>query len=282
MLATVIAGGTAGVSAAVVARPSSPVTGGLPPVVANLSYASASPFETLDVYPAAVPSAPLVILVHGGGWKSKLNTYLPTEARSLQAAGFAVFDLNYRSYSSTGAFPMEIDDVVAGTQWAMSNATTYDANPAGVVMIGGSAGGQLVAMAAEQLDAASAGTVRGVISLSGVFDFGRLVADAQAGSISGYLTKAASDALACPIAKCTAATEQLWSPVDHLPAVCPGSSLLFNSQRELMPLDQPAAMASALQAGGCQVTESIVKGPDHSFAYWHSVLPAILSFISAG
>ena len=136
------------------------------------SYGS-TPYQTVTVYRAKTNGSPLVILVHGGGWDSSTNVdYLPKEAADLQAAGFAVFDVNYDTMPRTyGAFPLEIDDVVDATIWAMAHATSYGASPTNVEMIGGSAGGQLVAMAAKDLNASHSGTVRAIVTLSGALDF---------------------------------------------------------------------------------------------------------------
>ncbi len=159
-------------------------------VVANshttVSYGS-SPYQTVTVYPVPTTGAPLVMLVHGGGWDSKPGfNYLHTEATDLHDAGFAVFDVNYDTMPrSHGAFPLEIDDVVNATAWAIAHADVYGADPTNVEMIGGSAGGQLVAMAAEALNAAAPGTVRSIVTLSGALDFVRKMEDIQDGLVRG-------------------------------------------------------------------------------------------------
>jgi acetyl esterase/lipase len=249
------------------------------------SYGS-SPYQTVTVYPAPTTGAPLVILVHGGGWDSTVGyDQLPTEAIDLENAGFAVFDVNYdtmpRSY---GAFPLEIDDVVNATSWAIAHADSYGADPTNVEMIGGSAGGQLVAMAAEELNAAAPGTVRSIVTLSGALDFVLKMEDIQDGRVRGYDATHSQEALGCRLKDdtCTVALETQWSPAEQVTSGdCPADALIINSSDEREPVDQANSMTSALDASGCRVTEIIRDGHEHSFAYWNSVKAVVAMFVSA-
>ena len=249
-----------------------------------MSYGS-SPYQTETVYPAPA-GAPLVILVHGDGWESKLGyDYLPTEAIDLQDAGFAVFDVNYDTMPrSHGAFPLEIDDVVNATSWAIAHADSYGADPTNVEMIGGSAGGQLVAMAAEELNAAAPGTVRSIVTLSGALDFVLKMEDIQDGVVRGYDATHSQEALGCWLrdGTCTVALETQWSPAEHVDSGdCPANALIINSSHEAEPVDQANSMTSALDASGCMATELIRDGREHSFAYWNSVKAEVTMFVSA-
>jgi acetyl esterase/lipase len=246
-----------------------------------------SPFQTETVYPSAASGAPLVVLVHGGGWESKLGfAYQVTQATALQAAGFAVFDINYDPLSkATGAFPLQVDDVVAATQWAVTNATAYGADPTDVELLGGSAGGQLVALAAERMNAASTGAVRRVVTLSGALDLVTLMQDVAAKTVSGYIGLHLRQALACAVraGSCTTALEAAWSPAGNVtPENCPSASLVVNDTHELMPVDQADSMTAALAGAGCDVTELLQPGRQHSFADWNSVQARVIAFLAAG
>jgi len=219
-----------------------------------------------------------VVLVHGGGWQDDSAATVASQAVSLQAAGFAVFAVNYRLDSSTvSAFPMERSDVVLAVRWAAAHAAQYDADSRATVLVGDSAGGELVAAAAFLLPP---NAVRAVVTLSGAFDFGDLVEDGLAGTLEPLLAVEVGDALGCPLASCTHAVETRWSPDDHVTAAgCPGAWLLVNSQHELMPLDQPTAMTGALRSHRCSVTESILPGSLHAIQYWPTERPAVIRFI---
>jgi acetyl esterase/lipase len=261
----------------------------LPPPIKGVPYGTDSPLQASDIFPGKTANSPTVIFVHGGGWTTNDKSQFDTKALSLQEQGIAVFNINYRLDSSTvSAFPMEVDDVKAATQWAMAHAAQYNADPANVTLLGGSAGGQLVGMAAIQLNNAASGTVKRVVTLSGPTDFVVLVQDDINGSLGTTATdknfeKDIPKALGCVLASCTTTTETQWSPARQITAAnCPaGGWLLYNSQSELIPLDQPNAMIAALNNQGCIVKPTIIPGTIHAFGYWSTVRPAIVTFVKS-
>lgn len=253
----------------------------LPAPVTNLSYGP-GPFETLSVYPAAVPGARLVILVHGGGWSSDVGTYgnTPRVATDLQAAGFTVVDINYASDSLLiPAFPIQTYELQLASNWILRRATLFNGDPNNLTIVGLSAGGQLAAWLSQALPP---GTVKAVVTLSGAFNFTSLIPDGMAGVTTVDLAYRAAVALGCRLATCSQNVEAQWSPADHVtPTNCPGTWLLYNSADELMPLDQASAMTSALQANGCNVSEVIVAGSAHAFDYWDEVSSNVIATIQA-
>ena len=133
--------------------------------------------QNADIYQSRKPDSPIVILVHGGGWRFLFPlSRFERESRLLQAEGFTVFTVQYQQDNpNRPAFPLEPDDVELAAQWAIANAGEYNGNPHDVVLLGGSAGGQFVNVAAEQLNAEAPGAIKGVVSLSGPTDFRSLV-----------------------------------------------------------------------------------------------------------
>jgi acetyl esterase/lipase len=246
--------------------------------------------ERAVIFPALSPGATTVLLVHGGGWHEQTSE-VPVRlyARLLQKQGFAVFDILYPQDSEgEGAFPLEPEAIETATTWAIANASTYNANPANVVLVGGSAGGNLAALAAERLDAAAPGTVDGVVSLSGPANLQALVP--QWKKPAPALANLLALALGCPrLLGCSESYEREWSPVFNVPpaANCP-AWLLFSAQVDEVPLSQSQEQQAALEAGGCDSTLHVVPGSKHSFSYWTAewrrgerVETAIYSFISA-
>jgi len=253
----------------------------LPAPVVGLAYGP-SPYETLSVYPAASPGARLVIVVHGGGWTSDIGSYgnTPSVADDLQAAGFAVVVVNYNSDSlSEPAFPTQPDELELATTWVLTHAVQYNGDPTNLSLVGLSAGGQLVAQLSQMLPQ---GTVKTVVTLSGAFDFTSLVADGSTGAAAVSLSFRAATALGCRLATCNRNIEAEWSPAAHVTSAnCPAEWLIYNSADELMPMDQPSAMAGALSANGCNVTETIVPGTAHAWYYWGSVSTQVINTIEA-
>ncbi|MFI4985432.1 MAG: alpha/beta hydrolase fold domain-containing protein [Solirubrobacterales bacterium] len=261
---------------------------GLLGISRNVHYGP-SEAQVMDIYTAAAPSAPLVMLVHGGGWHVADKSANAEEAEKLNAQGYAVFNINYRlakNAAKVGAFPMEVEDTQAATSYAIEHAAAYDANPKNVFMIGGSASGQLVAMATFKLNAAKAKTIRGVVTLSGAFDIPKLFEDAWSGKYAGYwMTKSLPIAFVCSLdTTCRQAPYQTEagaeSPSMHVsPSVLPEKWLMVNSESEEMPIDQPDAMKAGLEAVGFVPTYKVLPGKYHAFAYWKRVEGEVYAFI---
>jgi acetyl esterase/lipase len=254
-----------------------------PPII--ISYGS-DPLQFDIVYPAPTPGSPLVALVHGDDFLSSANLAekLSSEALTLQHAGFAVFVVDYRSDIGAPAFPDEVDDVMAGTQFAMDNADTYNADPSNVTIIGGSASGDLVGLAAEGLDKAAPGTVTNLITLSGTFDLPAKLTYAEAlhNKLGKQFIKNIMSASGCSTpASCPTPFLDTYSPDMQVTSEnCPGDTLIFNESEESQPVEQADLMTEALQTAGCAASEDILWGTGHSFAYWNAVEPTIVSFIA--
>jgi hypothetical protein len=58
--------------------------------------------------------------------------------------------------------------------------------------------------------------------------------------------------------------------------------LIYNSQSEEVPVDQPNAMTAALQRRKCKVTETILPGSGHAGGgYWDTVKADVIAFIKS-
>jgi acetyl esterase/lipase len=247
--------------------------------------------QRAEVYPSARPGSPIVILVHGGGWRKQTGLYyLKKEALSLQSHGFTVYNINYRQDMYLPAFPTEPDDVALATRYAIAHAAAYNGDPARVSYVAGSAGANIAALAAEKLDEAAPGTVRAVVSLSGPMNFETLIAMVKDGTITNenfivsiFAAMGGEEADAFEPAAWNAipaATQREGSPALNIPKRgCP-SWLLFSSEVDLVPLSQSQEMDSELTAARCKSTLQVVPGSAHAFAYWNQVADTVAGFIA--
>lgn len=105
----------------------------------NLSSNSLSP---KNIRPPAVKNKPVIMLIHGGGWRVGDKTLMQPLALGLAKKGYIVATPNYR-LSGQARFPAAIDDLFAALQWL--NVETKQSN---IVLAGTSAGGQLAALLA--------------------------------------------------------------------------------------------------------------------------------------
>src|SRR4051812_36738036 len=117
----------------------------------------------LDLYlpPASFPGPrPTVMFIHGGGWTgggprlSGAFDNWPTVLASMAARGYVVAAVSYR-FSGEAPSPAAIQDVKAAVRWLRANARKYRVDKARMMTWGGSAGGQLAALAATSCGVAA-------------------------------------------------------------------------------------------------------------------------------
>jgi pimeloyl-ACP methyl ester carboxylesterase len=133
---------------------------------------------------------------------------------------------------------------------------------------------------AEQLAASRPGAVKGVVSLSGPFNFPQIRADFRNKTITNESFKQSVHLALHWYGPFPQALAEAWSPALHAPhSNCP-PWLLFNSETELIPLAQAREMQSNLTAAGCSAKLVVVPGSAHSFEYWSQVSQQINAFVS--
>lgn len=88
-------------------------------------------------------NAPCVIVVHGGGWNSGDRGQIPRLNHWLAGHGYAVAAISYR-LAPKFQWPAQRDDVLAAIAFLKSHAEQLDIDPARLVLLGRSAGGQIV------------------------------------------------------------------------------------------------------------------------------------------
>ncbi len=102
-----------------------------------------------------------LVVIHGGGWDSGDNTQLVAWNHRWAASGWAVAALNYR-LAPQHPWPAQREDLRAAITWLKANAERLGVDPARLVMLGRSAGGQIAtAVAYGVRDPA----IRGVVAL---------------------------------------------------------------------------------------------------------------------
>jgi acetyl esterase/lipase len=123
------------------AAPKGPATG-----ATEYAYGNAV-LQKLDFFPAKAAKAPLVMFVHGGGWKrgDKGNATGRDLAPHYVAQGYAVASINYRLVPDA-TVEQEAADVAGAVAWVGTNATRLGIDPGRMVLIGHSAGAHLVAL----------------------------------------------------------------------------------------------------------------------------------------
>ncbi len=118
---------------------------------------------------------PIVVFIHGGGWRSGDPHDYRFMARALAPQGYAVVLAGYRLYPKA-RYPGMLEDGAAALRWVADHARGLGGDPQRVVLMGHSAGAYNAVMlgldqrwlAAQGL---SANALRGVVGLAGPYDF---------------------------------------------------------------------------------------------------------------
>jgi acetyl esterase/lipase len=130
--------------------------------------------------PAQNPCCPVIIAVHGGGWKQGSPQRYQHWGPWLARRGLALFAINYRlSNQPRHVFPAAAQDVVAAVRFIQAQSAALDLDPSRIGLMGDSAGAHLVSLVA--LTGGSLGLaidnalpddlpIRAVIAVYGVYD----------------------------------------------------------------------------------------------------------------
>jgi acetyl esterase/lipase len=134
-----------------------------------------------DLYlPNKRSRAPLLIAMHGGGWRGGGRGFYKYWGPFLAGHGYALFTIEYR-LGKSGAYPAAVYDAKAAIQFMRANAAEFGVDPDRIGLMGDSAGGYLAAMLAlaggrfaeRYRDDANAGTpvnVGAVVGFYGIYD----------------------------------------------------------------------------------------------------------------
>ena len=121
-------------------------------LVRDVAYGS-DPKQRFDVYvPDGAANAPVVFLVHGGGWRTgdkAGRAVVENKVAHWSRAGVIVVSVNYRLLP--GADPLEqARDVARALAAAETRLASWGGDPTRVVLVGHSAGAHLVALLAAE------------------------------------------------------------------------------------------------------------------------------------
>ena len=102
--------------------------------------------ETLDVFPEASGSAPVLVFVHGGAWRGGHKDDYSFPAETLVGAGVGYVALNFAS-TPAARLPEMADQVRRAIAWVYRNASRFGGDASRLYLGGQSSGGHLAAVA---------------------------------------------------------------------------------------------------------------------------------------
>ncbi len=223
------------------------------------------PAQVADLWlPAGHPGAArgVVALVHGGFWRAGYDRSLEDDvAADLVAAGWAVWNLDYRAVGAGGGWPQTFADVAAGVDLLAAAGAEAGLATDRVAVVGHSAGGTLALWAAARaaLPRGATGEGPAVVPVAACSQSG--VDDLAKGAREGLGDGAVLDLMgAGPAAEPERYARS--SPVELVPFGVPLLAVSA-SRDDVVPPAYAEALAAAARAAGDDVRLAVVQGEDH-------------------
>jgi acetyl esterase/lipase len=232
-------------------------------VVRNVEYArpGGQP-QMLDLYlpeHASKSPPPVVMWVHGGGWKNGSKDRCP--GVWLVPKGYAVASINYRLIPAQ--WPAQMEDCRAAVRWLRAHQSEYGIDASRMAAWGGSAGGHLAALMGT-LPAAPDERVQAVIDWYGPADLLTMppnvlsdkktraqLAEANGAKLLGGIVMDQPEK-----AKSASALYQV--SADDAPFL-----IMHGDQDGSVPIDQSKRLDQALGSAGVESTLKVIPGAGH-------------------
>jgi acetyl esterase/lipase len=222
-----------------------------------LSYGS-DPLQTMDFYPPVTANgpAPLIVFVHGGGWKrgDKGNATGDTKVTHFTGLGYALASVDYRLVPQSRVED-QAQDVADSIAYLVKNADRLGIDPSRIVVMGHSAGAHLAALIGTDPSylrkaGLSPEKLSGVVLLDGAaYDVPAQMRDGNRFMQPTYAQAFGADP----------ARQRALSPTLHAAAPNAPAFLILHVDRD-DGTRQSEALAKALQANGVRVEQHGLEG----------------------
>lgn len=123
---------------------------------------------------------PVVVMIHGGGWRSGNKDQMNAMAQEIAGKGFSCFTIEYR-LSLEAKYPYGVYDVKNAIKFIKDNAKKFKVDPDKIAVLGCSSGGQMAALIGTtngkfnfedpSFKSSSSSKVNAIINVDGVLAF---------------------------------------------------------------------------------------------------------------
>ncbi len=228
----------------------------------------------LDVYRPAKPNGFGVVFVAGSGFQASAaygarpikETQVDLWGPPLVAAGYTVFSINHRG-APRFHYPAAIDDVTRAIRFVRAHARHYGIDGARLGGLGGSSGGNLIALAAlraapgladdEDPVNREAATLQAIVLRAAVVDLRRLPTPQGANFVVSYMEVPPGSS---PEAN---ALYDAASPITQVGPGAPPTLMIHGDADELIPYADSVAMHASLLAAEVDSRLITVPGGKH-------------------
>lgn len=239
----------------------------------------------LDLYlPEDAENPPLVVFVHGGGWKggSRKKCRLSWVAEH----GYAVASIEYR-LSQEALFPAQIEDSKGALRWLRAHEEKYGYDASRIVVAGTSAGGHLAALLGtsgevEALEGSTSGNadrssrVQGIINYYGPSDFVRR-SDSHPAK-TDHPEGGVYRLLGGPVKKNLEAAAKA-SPVTYISKDDPPMLIFHGDKDKTVFLDQSKWLVQKYEEAGLDVELEVIEGAGHGWKQTPRERELVLKFL---
>jgi acetyl esterase/lipase len=229
----------------------------------------------LDVHRPAQPNGYGIVFVAGSAFQASpaydakpiKETQVDLWGPPLVAAGYTVFAVNHRG-APRFHFPAAIDDVTRAIRYVRAHAAEYRIDAQELGGLGGSSGGNLIALAAFRAAPGDPGsadpverqpaTLAAIVLRAAVSDLRTPHSARNMGFVVSYMETPPGDS---PAVK---ALYDAASPVTQVSARSPPALLIHGDADDLVPHAQSVALENALRKAGAETRLLTVPGGKHA------------------
>jgi acetyl esterase/lipase len=223
----------------------------------------------LHLPPASSSPSPLIVWVHGGGWRSGSKNGVPLAP--LVARGWAIASVEYR-LTPVAPFPANIHDLKAAIRFLRARGAGYRLATDRIAIAGGSAGGHLAALVGvtnghPELegdvggDRAQRSDIHAIISFYGASNLETILRQSTPYGLGVRIPALQLLFRGQPEEK--PALAKLASPVAHVDANDPPLLLIHGDQDPQMPVAQSLEFVGAYERAGLSARFVPMHGSVH-------------------
>lgn len=238
----------------------------------NVIYArpDGKPLHLDFVRPQGDGPFPLILCVHGGGWRVGSRTEYKDFQTNMAKAGIATAAIQYR-LAPQSTFPAPLQDLRQALKHVLASPDEFHIDPQRVIWMGGSAGGHLVLLAG--LEKSDTYRTRLIINVAGPTDL-RTFQSLPAGdaALKKFVTRDSSELLADLLGSAdrTAPIYRDASPIEHLRPDCPRIVTYHGEKDDIVPIAQAEALHEKLRE--LKASEKLFKAKSggHDLGGWEA------------
>ena len=227
----------------------------------DIAYGPEGTWAKLDLMlPEGQGPFPVVLCIHGGGWRKGRKEQIRRYGRWIAEMGIAAVLPDYR-LSRTAPHPAQEEDIFAVLDWIAANREEYSFDVHRIGLTGVSAGGHLTSLVGLKATRREGGsyTVKCIVPVSGPSDLRGVLG----GPPDHRGVKRVAELVGGPPHEHVDKVRDA-SPILHVHPRAPACLAMHGADDAVVPAAQAIALVDSLQAVGVEARAIIVPGAGHT------------------